>query len=78
MPPRTHRGRRSLRSLAARLPPWARDLYHRFREEELPDLRRAVTALRDLLTLLEATLKELQAQEVDLEEDKIDCRILRR
>ena len=62
--PRNHRGRSSLLTLAAKLPVWARDLYNRYKQLECPrTLRQVLTALRNLLVLLEARLEELEVAE---------------
>ena len=63
---RNHRGARSLVTIAARLPDWARSLWQTFRVLDSPrELRRAITSLRELLTLLEARLEEMDAQNSD-------------
>ena len=63
---RNHHGGRSLISLAARLPSWARDLFNQHRTATSPQaLRQVLTALRALVRLLESRLEELEAIEAE-------------
>ena len=62
--PRNHRGGRSLITVIARLPTWARDLYNQFKDESSPRaLRQVLAALRTLLHILEGRLAELETLE---------------
>ena len=68
--PRNHRGGRSLISLAASLPDWARRILVEHRFETSPRLLRLVLrALRTLVVLLETRLEELEANEASIAEN---------
>ena len=61
---REHRGARNLLTLAARLPPWACDLYNLRKQVACPrQLRRIRGSLRELIVLLETHLAQLESAE---------------
>ena len=59
---RNHRGRRSTRAAAARAPQWASDLVSTLRVLPLPDVRRAIEALRWVIERLDQIVRELEAE----------------
>ena len=63
MAPKVRRGNRSLVDRLARLPTWAREVYHLVQDAGLPTLHRTVRLLDDLRLLLMERIAELVDQQ---------------